>query len=183
MKNRYFFAIFLAIIFAASPSTILIAAEKPSEKRDINPIIRQIVDYALPELGNYSQNEAVVANCKVFEKGTASLGASSYSSSPGVTIGYTYFDIQHINTTGRMVGIGNNISGADTSTWIHFTWMNGLAPFLSSTRTAVYTRAEVSTGTIFSELFLCHFAGIDEARYLNLDVTPDNRAIISGHWS
>ena len=58
MKKRYFFAIFLAIIFAASPSIVSIAAEKPSEKRDFNPIIRQIVDYALPELGNYAEKEA-----------------------------------------------------------------------------------------------------------------------------
>ena len=174
MKKRYFFAIFLAIVFAASPSIILTAAEKPPEKRDINPIIRQIVDYALPELGIYPEKKPVKTN----GKGTASLGATSFSASPGVTIGYTYYDIQHINTTGRMVGIGNNISGTDNLTLVHMTWMDLPGPDLTNPRYFAYGFAIVSIGA-FGEIGIVEFFG--DAGYFNLDVTPDNRAIISGH--
>ena len=176
MKKRYFFVSFLAIFFAASHSIIITAAEKPSEKRDINPIIRQIVDYALPELGNYPEKKPVKTN----GQGTASLGATSFSSSPGVTIGNTYYDYQHNNTTGRMVGIGNNISGTDTSTFVHMTWMDLPGPDLTNSRYFAYGLAIVSTGA-FGEIGIVEFFG--DAGYFNLDVTPDNRAIISGHWT
>ncbi len=177
MNKRYIFAIFLAINFAASHSIILTAAEKPSEKRDINPIIRQIVDYALPELGHYLQKRPAKTN----GQGTASLSATSYSASPGVTIGYTYYDIQHINTTGRMVGIGHNISGSDTSTYIHFTWMDLAGPDLSLGRTAAYLYASVGTGVFGGGSVLT--SPPEYAGYFNLDVSPDNRAIISGHYT
>ena len=176
MIKRYCFAIFLAIIFAASHSIYSIAAEKPSEKRNINPIIRQIVDYALPELGNYPEMRPV----KTTGKGTASLGSSSFSVSPGAIIGNTYYDIQHINTTGRMVGIGHNISGSDTSTYIHITWMDLAGPDLSIGRTAAYVYASVGTGAAGGTVLT---SPPEYAGYFNLDVTPDNRAIIAGHYT
>ena len=114
-KKPYFFAIYLAIILIASPSIISIAAEKPSEKRDINPIIRQIVDYAMPELGNYPVKKSVKSNAVTNGRGRASLGVTSFSPSPGVTIGHTYYDYQHNTTTGRRVGIGHTTSDPDTS--------------------------------------------------------------------
>jgi len=114
MKKKYLYAIPLAIIFVASHSIYSIAAEKPPDisaiENNVNPIIRQMIDYALPELGNYPEKRAIQTD----GKGTASLGASSFSATPGVIIGNTYYDIQHINTTGRMVGVGYNIAGADT---------------------------------------------------------------------
>ncbi|MCH8028284.1 MAG: hypothetical protein IID63_09225, partial [candidate division Zixibacteria bacterium] len=177
MKKRYFFVSFLAIFFAASHSIIITAAEKPSEKRDINPIIRQIVDYALPELGNYPEKKPVKTN----GQGTASLGATSFSSSPGVIIGNTYYDIQHINTTGRMVGVGHDISGSDTSTYIHFTWTDLPGPVLSSGRTAAYVYGSVGTGAFGGNDALT--SSPEYAGYFNLDVSIDNRAIIAGHYT
>lgn len=176
MKKSYFFAIFLAYILTIPLSADIESAQKPSEKKDINPIIRQIVDYALPELGNFPEKRPI----KTTGKGTASLGTSSFSSSPGVTIGNTYYDIQHINTTGRMVGIGNNISGTDTSTFVHMTWMDLPGPDLSNIRDYSYGIAIVSNGA-FGEIGIVEFFG--DAGWFNLDVTPDNRAIISGHLS
>ncbi|MCH7690922.1 MAG: hypothetical protein IIA17_07760, partial [candidate division Zixibacteria bacterium] len=177
MDKRYFFVTFLAIIFAASHSIFSIAAEKPSEKRDVNPIIRQIVDYALPELGNYPEKGPI----KTTGKGAASLGASSFSASPGVIIGNTYYDYQHNNTTGRMVGIGHNISGSDTSTYIHFTWMDLPGPDVSVGRTAAYVYASVGTGALGGNVALT--SPPEYAGYFNLEVSPDNRAIISGHYT
>ena len=177
MNKRYFLVIFLTIIFAVSHSIILTAAEKPSEKRDINPIIRQIVDYALPELGNYPEKRPV----KTTGKGTASLGATSFSASPGVTIGNTYFDIQHINTTGRIVGTGDFFLGSDTSTLVHFTWMDLPGPDLANSRNFAYAAALVLNGEILTEIGADVW--VEVGGYFNLDVTPDNRAIISGHWT
>ncbi|MCH7947523.1 MAG: hypothetical protein IIC66_06965, partial [candidate division Zixibacteria bacterium] len=51
MKKRYFFVIFLTYILTIPLSADIESAQKPSEKKDINPRIRQIIDYALPKLG------------------------------------------------------------------------------------------------------------------------------------
>ena len=175
MNKRYFFAIFLAYILTIPLSSEINSAAKPSEKRDFNPIIRQIVDYALPELGNYPEKRPI----KTTGKGTASLGATSFSASPGVIIGNTYYDFQHVNTTGRMVGIGDSISGADTSTYVHFTWMDLPGPDLANPRGAAYNYASVASGVSTWEITLSSW--VDYAGYFNLDVTPDNQAIMSGH--
>jgi len=152
------------------------AAQAPQRKRTFNPLIHKVIEYALPfESGPIASNADYTKL-----RGQTSLGETTTSSSPGEMLGTTYYDLQHINTTGRMVGIGQNISGADTNVYVHFTWMNGPTP-ISAGRTASYVHAGVGSGAIsgISQLTQAPSVG----GFFNLVVTSNNQAIISGHFT
>ncbi len=160
------------------PATILIgvqvfAAKELPKKRTINPIIHQVIDYALPDEHPTGSTISDYPD----KKGIEALGALIVSSSPGAMIGTTLYDQQHYNTMGRMVGIGRQILGMDTTTFVHFTWMTGGLPGPEN-RTGAYVYADLGTATYSAEMN----ATSNGSGYFNLDVSRNNQAIISGHF-
>ena len=165
--------IFLLAIFT---NVQIFAAKEAPQNRTYNPLIHKVIEYALPEALSVSSN----LNVEFKQKIGHSLGGASSSSSPGTILGYTYGDLQHRNTMGRMVGTGNNITGADTNVFVHFTWLSGPV-FPVPGRRASYSWAGVGAGAISGEYAVTTAPTI--AGYFNLNVTRDNRAVISGHYT
>ncbi|HEX2897983.1 MAG TPA: hypothetical protein VHP63_08045 [candidate division Zixibacteria bacterium] len=167
----------ILVIFLSSLVVAIqfLSAKEPPKRSASNPQIQRVESYVIPE--NHLSESNISDERKL--RGSASLGETSPSASPGSVIGYTYYEYQHNSAPGRMIGTGQNISGADTNKYVHFTWMYNTSPSPGG-RTGAYVNAGVGSGTISSEVFVSTPPGV--AGYFNLDVTPDNQAIISGHY-
>jgi len=176
MRTKVLLNTILVGVFSVFIAVQVFAAKEPPKRRAFNPLIHKVVSYVLPETRPSGTNSAG----EFKEMGNGSLGRSAISTSPGNVIGYTFYDYQHNSAPGRMIGLGQNVSGGDTNTYVHFTWMYQSSPALAG-RSGAYVYAGVGSGTISGEVMVSEEPAL--AGYFNLDVTPNNQAIISGHYN
>ncbi len=100
--------------------------------------------------------------------------------SPGVVVGNTWYDYQTNGSIGRMVECGPH-TGEEGFTVVHIGWM--YLPdrgSLNRYRSYAYAAYRSEDHSQLSAVYLMT-EGVDYGGYVNLDVTPDNRAIVGGH--
>ncbi len=172
--------IFSLLVIAVSATTVF-SAKKAGENQRYNPIIKVVRDYAFPM--EYPNINATAPQDGDYMQ--ASLGASGRTLSPGTAIGNTYYDYQTNHRMNRRTMIGRNFDAGlnDTLTIVHAAWMDLPGPNFGNARTAgyaAYIAAAVGPGYL-SEVNITFFP--EYCGYFELEVTPDNRAIIAGHWN
>ncbi|MCH7947686.1 MAG: hypothetical protein IIC66_07815, partial [candidate division Zixibacteria bacterium] len=179
MKKKMTHLIVFSLLLIAVSATSVFSAKKAWETPRYNPIIRQVWDYAMP----MEQSTINVPASKGGDYPQASLGTSVPSASPGAIIGNTYYGYQANSTMRRHTMIGRNFDTGlgDTLTLVHAIWMDLPGPDLSNARTAGYAAYSAADGAYLTEVNLT-FAP-EYCGYFELEVTPDNRAIICGHWN
>lgn len=105
------------------------------------------------------------------------MTTTASSPSPGQTVGWTWYDYQQNCGMGRMIETGPH-SGHTGPTTVHFGWMH-LPDSVYDGRTYMYNAYKSGTGT-YAGAYRLHdydkYSG-----YVNVDVTPDNRALVGGH--
>ncbi len=104
--------------------------------------------------------------------------ASGGGVSPGVVVGYTYYDYQQNGSMGRMIDVGPH-SGNIGDPVVHFSWMYLPEPMFRS-RTYAYSAYRAEDHSLLSPVLL-HDPEHQYSGYVNIDVTPDNRAVVGGH--
>jgi len=104
--------------------------------------------------------------------------ASSSDGSPGVTIGWTYWEFQQNCSMGRMIGTGPH-SGETGPTVVHFGWTH-LPDSAFEARTYMYNAYKSGEATL-AGAYRLHDPDNQYSGYVNVDVTPDNRALVGGH--
>lgn len=176
MKNKYLFLLLSAIVTTSISIPQAASIKKSLKATPFNPITHRVIEFALSESAPHSSN----SYAEFVDKDRSLQGASALSSSPGTILGYTYGDQQHVNTMGRMVGIGYNAAGSDTNVYVHYTWMSGSVSPVPGRR-AAYAWTSVGAGAISGEYAVT--TGTSIGGYFNLDVTANNQAIISGHYT
>ncbi|UCG63178.1 MAG: hypothetical protein JSV52_07830 [Candidatus Zixiibacteriota bacterium] len=105
---------------------------------------------------------------------TAAGGAAS----PGVIVGYTFYDYQHNGSMGRMIDVGPH-SGNTGDPVVHFSWMY-LPDSAYRSRTYAYAAYRAEDHSLLSPVLL-HDPEQQYSGYVNIDVTADNRAVVGGH--
>jgi len=135
---------------------------------------RQALAFSIPSPG---PNVTAVSTV-----GKVSPTVSSYDAlmdgSPGVTVGWTWQDYQHNGSIGRMIETGPH-SGHSGEAIVHMGWMYLADSILGQDRYYTYN-AYKSADNSFSGQYLV--STLDEkGGYVNVDVTPDNRALVGGH--
>jgi len=106
------------------------------------------------------------------------LTSTAVNASPGQTVGWTYYEYQHNCSMGRMVETGPH-SGVSGPTTVHFGWMH-LPDSALVARTYMYNAYISGDGSYAGEKRL-HNPLNQYSGYVNVDVTPDNRALVGGH--
>ena len=179
MSRRIPLILIFSLLLIAVSATSVFSAKKAWETPRYNPIIRQVWDYAMP-----MEHPTINAPArKAGDYPQASLGASVPSASPGAVIGNTYYDYQTNNRMNRRMMVGRNFDTGlgDTLTLVHATWMDLPGPDFGNARTAGYAAYSAADNAYLTEVnitFSPEYCG-----YFELEVTPDNRAIICGHWN
>ena len=189
MIRKISYLILLSLLVAAFVAMSASAANKHVDRRVIDPSINKSLYYSFPNEHHRPTN---------FNSGesAAPLGgykSSSYTDSPGLLLGHTWYDYQRNGSMRRMVGWGQHrdedpVLGSPDSVdvfAVHFNWMR-LMPPLAADRAYAY-QAWVDTVSAGSSL---RFAGDgspvqstgDWAGYVVLDVDNSNRAVLGGHY-
>ncbi|UCG61600.1 MAG: hypothetical protein JSV52_15020, partial [Candidatus Zixiibacteriota bacterium] len=143
---------------------------------------KRAATYALIDDNNF-RGEADVGEA-VPSSGSVPLGTMTTaggSESPGVVVGNTWFDFQHNGSIGRMVGLGPH-SGNTGPTVVHFGWT--YSPDKKTTwRSMAYAAYRTEDHSQLAPVWLPSDCpdGTSKAGFVNVDVTPDNRAIVGGH--
>lgn len=189
MIRKISYLILLSLLVASFMAITASAANERIERRVIDPNINKAQYYAFPD--EHHRPSSMDASS------SAPLGgfkSSSYTDSPGLLLGHTWYDYQRNGTMRRMVGWGQHrdedpVLGSPDSVdvfAVHFNWMR-LMPPLGQHRHYAY-QAWVDTVGAGSAL---RFPGdgspvqsdnTDWAGYVVLDVDNSNRAILGGHY-
>jgi hypothetical protein len=109
------------------------------------------------------------------------VGATSVSSasvSPGITVGYTWYDYQQNCSMGRMIETGPHSGGAGKAV-VHFSWMF-LPDSAFVSRSYAYSAYLTEDHSLLSPVIL-HDPEKQYSGYVNVDATSDGRAVIGGH--
>lgn len=173
----------LSITFLLTSPLIVLPAESQTEKPEFNPIVHKIDHYAMPNNVSYTNRFTVGSS----EKGNMSLGVTLFSSSPGVTYGDTYDDLQHINTTGRMILSGAYSSDCcpyldDTITYIQFVW-NDDDFRVTSFGTPSYSAVAAKDSHSYFGIGVHLVFNPEVAAFPNLESTEAGVGIVSGHYT
>lgn len=110
------------------------------------------------------------------------LGAVTASSqiSPGITFGTSWYDQQHNGSIGRMIETGPHSGETGSETIVHMGWMYLESDDLAGPRGYAYSCYNTDGGALLPPVVLLRAGG--RGGYVNVDVTPDNRAIVGGHY-
>lgn len=159
----------LSLLLVAFLGVTVFAASAPQQtKRTVDKQINASMQYAFP----YPDEQSIPGSVRV--QPGQQLGIASPTASPGLAVGNTFYDYQHNGRVGRM-----NETRTGGKTIAHFSWM-----FLPSAalvdRAAAYTQYDFSTQQLYSPFATLQATG-DYAGYVNLDVTNDNRAVVTCH--
>ncbi|UCG61388.1 MAG: hypothetical protein JSV52_13865 [Candidatus Zixiibacteriota bacterium] len=136
--------------------------------------------YALA--GDENQRYNTRLNDEALSSGGRPVGgmtAAGGIESPGVVVGYTFYDYQHNGSIGRMIGTGPH-SGETGPTVVHFGWMYS-PDRQTSFRCYAYAAYRTLDHSQLAPVWLPTATAENRAGYVNVDVTPDNRAIVGGH--
>ncbi|UCG63179.1 MAG: hypothetical protein JSV52_07835 [Candidatus Zixiibacteriota bacterium] len=109
---------------------------------------------------------------------TGTMTTAGSGPSPGVIVGYTWYDYQHSCSMGRMVETGPH-SGETGKAVVHFGWMYLPDSFFVS-RSYAYSAYHTKDHSLLSPVIL-HDPEKQYSGYVNIDATSDNRAVIGGH--
>ncbi|UCD64413.1 MAG: hypothetical protein JSW34_02980 [Candidatus Zixiibacteriota bacterium] len=176
MTLRRVSAAFLAVLFLATSVTVQAADMKAKQRLRIDTAkmaVAKTLGYSFaPEDHTWPSGDKALR---------LPLGVNSYTSaseSPGVEFGATYYDYQHNNSMGRMIGIGPH-SGVTGPAIVHFSWMY-LPDSVFESRSYAYN-AYISSTHSFVGPTILHDPDHQYSGYVNIDVTSDNRAVIGGH--
>jgi hypothetical protein len=139
-----------------------VLGETPSDRRPAGAGLQKIQAYAFAEDIQESDGDP---------------GKQAYDPppSPGVTVGYTYHDLQHYGSVGRMIDWGWD---ATNGLLVHFSWTYMPVPVLASSVYA-YNLYSSSVGAFLGP-FIVQPHG-EYAGFVGIDVTTDNRAVVGGH--
>jgi hypothetical protein len=189
MIRKISYLILLSLLVAAFMAMSATASSERVDRRVIDPTINKAQYYSFP---NEHQRPTGLDG----GSSTAPLGgfkSSSYTDSPGLLLGHTWYDYQRNGSMRRMVGTGQHrdedpVLGAPDSVdvfAVHFNWMR-LMPPLGADRAYAY-QAWVDTvggGGVLrfpGDGSPVQSAG-DWAGYVVLDVDKSNRAVLGGHY-
>jgi hypothetical protein len=189
MIRKISYLILLSLLVAAFLAMSASAAKERVDRRVIDPTINKQLYYSFP---NEHQRPTS------FDSGesTAPLGgfkSSSYTDSPGLLLGHTWYDYQRNGSMRRMVGWGQHrdedpVLGAPDSVdvyAVHFNWMR-LMPPLGADRAYAYQAYLDTVGAGSAIRFPGDGSPVqsagDWAGYVVLDVDNSNRAILGGHY-
>jgi hypothetical protein len=188
MIRKISYLILLSLLVAAFLAMSASASSKLVERRVINPNIYKGMYYSFPD---EHQRPAVSG----VGESNAPLGgykSSSFTVSPGLVIGHTWYDYQRNGSMRRMVGWGHHRDEDPDSPGdsidvyaVHFNWMR-LMPPLDADRHYAYQEYIDTVGKSSSLRFpgdghQVQPAG-DWSGYVVLDVDHSDRAVLGGHW-
>ncbi|MDH4156456.1 MAG: hypothetical protein OEW00_04175 [candidate division Zixibacteria bacterium] len=162
--------IVLAVVLVAVAAMTASAAKAPVERRVVNPRVYQVMDYTLPYPDEHRQFPAGVGESKI-SLGKAASDNLSADRSPGVVIGNTWYDEQHVGSMGRMIDIGE-----DHDVGVHMAWMR-LPENNAGTRVMQYNYYNATAGVLGSSVPV----NLTWAGYGGVLATGDNRAVVGGH--
>ncbi|MEE8404453.1 MAG: hypothetical protein V3S17_03590 [candidate division Zixibacteria bacterium] len=179
MTRRIPLVLIFSLLLIAVTATSVFSAKEAGEKKRNNHIFKVMRDYAMPM--EYPTIDATAPQDG--DNPQVSLGISGRTLSPGAVIGNTYYDYQTNNRMQRHTTIGRNFDSGlnDTLTLIHAAWMDLPGPSFAAARTAGYAAYSAADGAYKTEVNLTF--NPEYCGYFSLAVTPDNRAIIAGHWN
>ncbi|UCE25001.1 MAG: hypothetical protein JSU74_02830, partial [Candidatus Zixiibacteriota bacterium] len=111
------------------------------------------------------------------------LGTPTYHDaylSPGITVGYTWHDLQHYGAMGRMIETGPHFSETGP-TIVHMGWtyLQDSSDYLVQGRSYMYNAYEASEGALLGAFRIHDYE--QYSGFVNVDITPDNRALVGGH--
>ena len=100
--------------------------------------------------------------------------------SPGVTFGTSWYDQQHNCSMGRMIETGPHTGETGTDAIVHMGWMYLESDNLGGPRGYAYSAYNSDAATLLPPVIILGAGG--RGGYVNVDVTPDNRALVGGHY-
>lgn len=182
MLRRFSTVLLFSLLCLALIGSTAFAAKSPVKKKELGFDAKTLF-YSFPDEHNASVSPysgAAVYGGQV-AVGTNQSPKNPNSASPGVKIGDTWYDYQHNCSMGRMVDWGPHQGySADPASppIVHFAWMNlPDAEFVDRKfYYAAYKAADGSSKPAGGVQGLNEYAG-----YVNVDISTDNRVIISGH--
>ncbi len=178
MAREFLRGLLLSSLLIAVTTSAVFSARKAPERRQYNPFARVIVDYALTT----DEPEFTARGSKNGGRPNASLGASVPSASPGNQVGDTYREYQANSSQGRMLRTGRSFDAGlgDSLTIVHFGWYDLPGPSVADNGPA-YNFYDASSGAYGSEVKLTFSP--ESAPFNNMEVSPDNKAMMVGHYS
>jgi hypothetical protein len=174
MSYNRFFTVLLTVVLLIVFSTAVEAGIKNNKRqvKTINPLIKKTaVAY------DFSGNNAPSSGRSV----SVTSSAAPPGISPGLQVGSTFYEYQHNTAMGRMVETGPYIGLPEDDAIVHFSWM-----FMASgedfnvNRSYAYAAYNADGQGLLDPVIL-HPTEEEYSGYVNVDVTPDNRAIVGGH--
>ncbi|UCG61387.1 MAG: hypothetical protein JSV52_13860 [Candidatus Zixiibacteriota bacterium] len=181
MLRRTITILVVSLVIVAVMGTGVLAAKdkgRPSEagSRVASRALAYSMGSEVPNLGKVDFDFRVSSG--KIPVGTMTLSGAAVS--PGVVVGNTWYDYQSNGSIGRMIECGPH-TGETGYTVVHIGWM--YLPdrgSLNRYRSYAYAAYRAEDHSQLSPVYLMT-EGVDYGGYVNLDVTPDNRAIVGGH--
>lgn len=190
MIRKISYLILLSLLVAAFLAMSASAAKERVDRRVIDPTINKQLYYSFPD---EHQRPSLSGTGSVAPLG--GYKSSSYTDSPGLLLGHTWYDYQRNGSMRRMVGWGTHRDAdpdggpADSIDVfaVHFNWMRLMPPLTADRHYAYQAWVDTTTGAKGQSL---RFPGDgspvqasgDWAGYVVLDVDNSNRAILGGHY-
>ena len=170
MIRRYSSVLILTSLICVLVALPAFAKKSKNEvHRVVNKAAIRIMDFAMPDENVYFQTSGG-------GEGITSLDNTGASPAGfGAVLGNTFYDYQNNSGSARQIKWGQSAGCPWT---VHFSWMN-LEQEEQVDRHVLYNGYEGSSGAFIGEKDLQN-AG-DYAGYTSLDVTADNRAVITCH--
>ena len=177
MIRRFSSLLTLSLLLVAIMAFTAFAARSPVVVKGAErAIIDKSVIYSFP-----NEHDVTVGMSELPSVGT-SYDKDPGHASPGVYLGYTYYDYQHNGTIGRMTDWGPHLPNPAWQTsdaWIQFAWMH-LPLNVLENRSYAYRYYNVGLGAFNTDFVTIQSAG-EYAGYVGLDVDQTGRAIVGGH--
>jgi len=182
MIRKISYLILLSLLMAAFLAMTASASKERIDRRVIDPNINKSLYYSFPD--EHQRPEGMDGSS------TAPLGgfkSSSFTDSPGLVIGHTWYDYQRNGSMDRMIGWGeHDETGPVRHVFaVHFGWMR-LMPPIGANRHYAYQAWVDQSDNPGQLLYAGDGSSVqspgDWSGYVRLDVDNSNRAIIGGHW-
>ncbi len=182
MARGVIFKLFLTSLLLAVIASTAFSARKAPVRLQYNPVINQIVDYALD--GGLTDPRSNSSSTNPDRYPGATLGVSTTSASPGAELGKTMWEYQANNYQGRMIRTGRNFDAGlnDSLTLVHFEWTNAnSAATLETEHGPAYAYYDASSGAYQAEVNFSFDP--QRGRFFFMEVTKANQAIICGQMT
>ncbi len=180
MKHLVAMVIILTLVFAAITCPTSQAAgidkSRPSKSGYGVPLKARAEAYAMPLEHIASPPSGSVTRIPLAPTFTAGSMIS-----PGLEVGYTYYDMQHVGSMGRMIETGPHSDQMGTMpTIVHNGWMYLADADEWSHRSYAYAAYNSDDHSQVGPVIM--HEPPTSGGYVNVDATPDNRALVGGHF-